>query len=141
MVLAGSLLRSPRSPTQSSVLLAGYVTPLTLFVPGFFITLSQGLSLSYAQAGAMATNPKLAGTAAGIGVFMQNFCGAAFAQLYGFLADGTVMPLTETTAITVLCATRRRRAAVRDGAAGAAGLEHDPEKWKPVFGNDHAQIR
>jgi hypothetical protein len=34
---------------------------------------------------------------------VQNFCGAAFAQLYGFIADGTVVPLTETTTITVLC--------------------------------------
>jgi DHA1 family bicyclomycin/chloramphenicol resistance-like MFS transporter len=89
--------------TQSSLLLAGLVTPLTLFVPGFFITMAQGLSLSYAQSGAMATNAKLAGTAAGVGVFVQNFCGAAFAQLYGVIADGTVVPLTETTAISVLC--------------------------------------
>jgi DHA1 family bicyclomycin/chloramphenicol resistance-like MFS transporter len=104
MVLGGSLLLLATVAVQSSVLLAGYVTPWTLFVPGFFLTLSQGLSLSYAQAGAMATNLKLAGTAAGIGVFMQNFCGAAFVQLYGFLADGTAIPLTETTAITALCA-------------------------------------
>jgi DHA1 family bicyclomycin/chloramphenicol resistance-like MFS transporter len=51
----------------------------------------------------MATNTKLAGTAAGVGVFVQNFAGAAFAQLYGFIADGTVVPLTETTAVTVVC--------------------------------------
>jgi DHA1 family bicyclomycin/chloramphenicol resistance-like MFS transporter len=51
----------------------------------------------------MATNLKLAGTAAGIGVFVQNFLGAAFAQLYGLLADGTVTPLTEVTATCALC--------------------------------------
>jgi DHA1 family bicyclomycin/chloramphenicol resistance-like MFS transporter len=102
MVLAGSLLSLVAVATQSSLLLGGYVTPLTLFVPGFFITMAQGISLSYAQAGAMATNPRLAGTAAGVGVFMQNFCGAAFAQLYGLLADGTAVPLTETTAISAL---------------------------------------
>jgi MFS transporter, DHA1 family, multidrug resistance protein len=102
MVLAGSILAVAAVTTQSSLLLSGYVTPLTLFAPGFFITMSQGISLSYAQAGAMATNTRLAGTAAGIGVFVQNFCGAAFAQLYGLLADGTPGPLTETTAITVL---------------------------------------
>jgi MFS transporter, DHA1 family, multidrug resistance protein len=90
--------------TQSGLLLSGYVNPVTLFAPGFFITMSQGISLSYAQAGAMATNTRLAGTAAGIGVFVQNFCGAAFAQLYGLLADGTPGPLTETTAISAfLC--------------------------------------
>jgi DHA1 family bicyclomycin/chloramphenicol resistance-like MFS transporter len=104
MVLAGSLLALAAVITQSSLLLGGYVTPLTLFAPGFFITMAQGISLSYAQAGAMATNPRLAGTAAGVGVFVQNFCGAAFAQLYGVLADGTPVPLTRTTAISaVLC--------------------------------------
>jgi DHA1 family bicyclomycin/chloramphenicol resistance-like MFS transporter len=103
MVLAGSLLSLAAVAVQSSLLLGGLVTPLTLFAPGFFITMAQGLSLSYAQAGAMATNPKLGGTAAGIGVFMQNFVGAAFAQLYGLLADGTVVPLTYTTAIAAVC--------------------------------------
>ena len=103
MVLTGSLFLIVTIAIQSALLLGGYVTPLSLFVPGFFITMSQGLSLSYAQAGAMATNLKLAGTAAGIGVFMQNFLGAAFAQLYGFLADGTVTPLTEVTAICAIC--------------------------------------
>jgi MFS transporter, DHA1 family, multidrug resistance protein len=102
MVLAGSLLVFATVITQSSVQLSGYVTPLTLFVPGFFISFAQGISLPYAQAGALAINPKLAGTAAGIGVFMQNFAGAAFAQLYGLLADGTVWPLAETTAVTGL---------------------------------------
>src|SRR5579864_5210566 len=103
MVLAGSLLSLAAVAVQSSLLLGGVIAPLTLFAPGFFITMAQGLSLSYAQAGAMATSPKLAGTAAGVGVFVQNLCAALFAQLYGFVADGTVVPLTETTAITVLC--------------------------------------
>jgi MFS transporter, DHA1 family, multidrug resistance protein len=103
MVLVGSLVSLAAVAVQSSLLLGGLVTPLTLFAPGFFITMAQGLSLSYAQAGAMATNPKLAGTAAGVGVFVQNFLGAAFAHLYGLLADGTVLPLTHTTAISAGC--------------------------------------
>src|ERR1043166_1307948 len=104
MVLAGSLIVFATIAVQSSLLLSGYVAPLTLFVPVFFITLGQGVSLSYAQAGAIATNPALAGTAAGIGALLQHFCGAAFAQLYGLLADGTPGPLTHTTAISVLFA-------------------------------------
>jgi DHA1 family bicyclomycin/chloramphenicol resistance-like MFS transporter len=104
MVLAGSLILLAAVATQSSLLLSGDVTPLTLFAPAFFITMAQGISLPYAQSAAMATNPKLAGTAAGVGVFVQNFCGAAFAQLYGLLADGTPGPLTVTTAISVLFA-------------------------------------
>jgi len=102
MVFVGSLLALASVSIQSGLLMSGHLTPLVLFVPGFFLTMAQGLSLSYAQAGAMATEPKLAGTAAGIGVFVQNFCGAAFAQLYGMLADGTVTPLVETTAISAV---------------------------------------
>jgi DHA1 family bicyclomycin/chloramphenicol resistance-like MFS transporter len=103
MVLAGSLLSFAAVAAQSSLLLGGLVTPLSLFAPGFFIGVGQGLSLPYAQTGAMATNSKLAGTAAGIGVFVQNFVGASFVQLYGLLADGTVLPLTGTTAISAGC--------------------------------------
>jgi DHA1 family bicyclomycin/chloramphenicol resistance-like MFS transporter len=102
MVLAGSVLSLAAVTAQSSLLLSGHVTPLTLFAPGFFITLAQGLSLSYAQAGAMATDPKLAGTAAGMGVFTQNFVGAMFAQLYGMLADGTPSPLVEASATSAV---------------------------------------
>jgi MFS transporter, DHA1 family, multidrug resistance protein len=102
MVLVGSALSFAAVVGQSSLLLSGHVTPLTLFVPGYFITMAQGVSLSYAQAGAMATNPKLAGTAAGIGVFVQNFVGAAFAQLYGLIADGTPGPMAGTAALSAM---------------------------------------
>jgi MFS transporter, DHA1 family, multidrug resistance protein len=102
MVLAGSLLALAAVAAQSAVLLGGHFAPLVLFLPGSFVTLAQGISLSYAQAGAMATAPKLAGTAAGAGVFAQYFCGAAFAQLYGLFADGTPGPLMATTAICAL---------------------------------------
>jgi hypothetical protein len=34
---------------------------------------------------------------------VQNLSAAVFAQLYGIIADGTVVPLIETTAVTVLC--------------------------------------
>jgi DHA1 family bicyclomycin/chloramphenicol resistance-like MFS transporter len=77
------------------------VTPLVLFLPGSFMTMAQGISLPYAQAGAMATVPALAGTAAGIGVFVQNFLGAGFAQMYGLFADGSPIPMMKMTAITV----------------------------------------
>jgi DHA1 family bicyclomycin/chloramphenicol resistance-like MFS transporter len=65
------------------------------------MTLAQGLALPFAQAGAMATIPRLAGTAAGIGVFTQNIFGAGFAQIYGIVADGTPLPMIEMTTITV----------------------------------------
>jgi DHA1 family bicyclomycin/chloramphenicol resistance-like MFS transporter len=73
---------------------------VAFFLPGFFITMAQGMALPSAQSGAIMTVPELAGTAAGVGVFMQMLCGAAFAQLYGLVADGTVGPLLTIMSIS-----------------------------------------
>jgi DHA1 family bicyclomycin/chloramphenicol resistance-like MFS transporter len=100
MVMTGACLSATAVLVQSALLLTGHLHPLVLFLPGSFITMAQGISLPYAQAGAMATIPRLAGTSAGLGVFAQNFVGAGFAQLYGVLADGTTAPLMQVTAIT-----------------------------------------
>jgi MFS transporter, DHA1 family, multidrug resistance protein len=102
MVMTGATLSLLAVCVQSAFLLSGRVTPLVLFVPGFFVTMAQGLSLPFGQAAAMAVNPQLVGMAAGLGVFMQNFGGAAFSQLYGLLANGTPGPLVITTAITAM---------------------------------------
>ena len=100
MVLMGSILALASVSGQALVLSHGWVTPLAFFIPGFFITIAQGIAMPYATVGAMTEIARLAGTAAGVGVFMQNFCGAVFAQLYGLLADGTTRPMTM---IAVLC--------------------------------------
>ena len=72
----------------------GWVSPFAFFIPGIFIIMAQGIAMPYAQVGAIAEVPRFAGTAAGIGVFMQNFCAAVFSQLYGLLADGSPKGLT-----------------------------------------------
>jgi DHA1 family bicyclomycin/chloramphenicol resistance-like MFS transporter len=94
MVLIGSALALVTVVAQAGALSAGFVTPLALFLPGMFITMSQGIAMPYAQVGAMSEVPRYAGTAAGVGVFMQNFFAAVFAQLYGLLADGTPWPMS-----------------------------------------------
>ena len=54
----------------------------------------------------MAEVPRFAGTAAGVGVFMQNFFAAVFAQLYGLLADGTPWPMAALATVGgLLCLT------------------------------------
>jgi MFS transporter, DHA1 family, multidrug resistance protein len=104
MVLAGSLLSSAAICAQAALLLSGVVAPWTLFLPGFFVTFSQGIALPYAQVGAMATLPRLAGTAAGVGVFMQNMGGAVFTQVYGLFADGTPLPMVVVASCSgILC--------------------------------------
>jgi DHA1 family bicyclomycin/chloramphenicol resistance-like MFS transporter len=100
MVFAGSVLLIAAVAVQAGLLLCGFLTPLVLFVPGFFITMAQGISLPYGQAGAMGTVPQLAGTAAGVGVFVQNFCAGAFSQMLGVLADGTPVPMMATAALS-----------------------------------------
>jgi MFS transporter, DHA1 family, multidrug resistance protein len=100
MVLTGSILALATVTGQAFVLFYGWVTPLAFFIPGFFITMASGIAMPYAQVGAMSEIPHFAGTAAGVGVFLQNFCAAAFSQLYGLLADGTPRPMI---VIAVLC--------------------------------------
>jgi DHA1 family bicyclomycin/chloramphenicol resistance-like MFS transporter len=94
MVLTGSILALATVGLQAIVLASGVHTPLAFFIPGFFITMAQGIALPYAQVGAMAEVPRFAGTAAGIGVFMQNFGAAVFSQLYGLFADGSPTPMS-----------------------------------------------
>ena len=77
MVMAGATLSFVTVAVQSAFLLSGHINPLVLFVPGFFVTMAQGISLPFGQAAAMAVNPQLVGMAAGLGVFMQNLGGAA----------------------------------------------------------------
>ncbi len=96
MVLVGSAVLTVAVFIQSAFLLGGIITPLTLCLPGFFITMGNGLSISSAQSGAMATVPRYAGTAAGIGVFMQMLLPGLAVQIYGLMADGTALPLALT---------------------------------------------
>ena len=70
MVLAGAVLAMVAVGSQAIALSSGWVVPLAFFLPGFFITMAQGISMPYGQAAAMAEIPRLAGTAAGVGVFM-----------------------------------------------------------------------
>ena len=100
MVLVGSTLSLMTVTGQALAISYGWVTPLAFFIPGTFITMAQGIAMPYAQVGAMAEIPRFAGTAAGVGVFMQNFGAAVFSQLYGVLADGTPRPMSM---IAVIC--------------------------------------
>lgn len=96
MVLAGSAINFLAIVLQSAWILAGYLSPLIIFIPGFLITFGQGIALPNAQVGAMRVIPSLSGTAAGVGVFFQMFLGAVFAQIYSLLANGTPIPMVAT---------------------------------------------
>lgn len=99
MVFAGGAVVLLTAVALAALMVGGIVTPLSIFIPGFFITFAQGMALPNAQAGALQVSRDLAGTASGIGTFMQFFWAATFTQLYGLLADGTPIPMVITISI------------------------------------------
>jgi MFS transporter, DHA1 family, multidrug resistance protein len=99
MVLAGSAVVVATMTALAILVLSGHVSPLVLFLPGAFISFGQGISLPYGQARAISMIPRLAGTASGVGVFVQFFVGAAFAQFYGLIANGTPGPMLIATSL------------------------------------------
>lgn len=107
MVLAGSSMLMFAVLLQSGFLLSGVITPLTLFAPGFLITMAQGIALPSAQSAAISLVPSSVGTAAGLGVFTQMFLGAFTAQIYGMVASTSVVPLVivmlTTSALVLAC--------------------------------------
>ena len=102
MVLIGSLVMLVGASIQAGFLFAGVVTPLAIFLPGYFAIMAQGISLPNAQSGAIVVAGPLAGTGAGIGVFVQLLAAATFTQIYGFMADGTPFPMAIIVAVSAV---------------------------------------
>jgi DHA1 family bicyclomycin/chloramphenicol resistance-like MFS transporter len=84
-----------------------------LYIPGFLVSLAQGVSMPYAQSGAMAVDQELAGSASGAVVFSQFFWPAALQQLTGLLADGTWVPMVAVHCAAVTAALLAAWMAVR----------------------------
>lgn len=93
MTLLGGVVGVANGVVLIAWLYFGGISMAALYVPGIFVSLAQGLSMPYAQAGAMAVDSELAGSASGAVVFSQFFWPAALQQLTGMLADGTWVPM------------------------------------------------
>ena len=104
MVLVGSLGQMAVVIALAAFVYFDMINPVTIFVPGGLCTFFNGLAMPNAQAGAIRVRPALAGTAAGAGMFGQLFFGAAFAQFYVMIADGTPGPLVVTTMVGAVVA-------------------------------------
>lgn len=98
MVFAGGVIILTACSSLAIIIAILGITPLGLFLPGMLQTLGQGVSLPNAQTGALSIDRQLAGTAAGISVFLQLFLGAALSMLVGALADGSTGPITSIVA-------------------------------------------
>lgn len=99
MVFAGGTIMIFSAIGLGALMVSGWVTPLTIFLPGMVITFAQGMALPNSQAAAINLAGTLAGTAAGIGTFMQFLWAGVFIQLYSMLDDGTPIPMVIAVAI------------------------------------------
>ena len=61
MTMLGGVVGVASGALLASWLYFGGVSMAALYIPGFFVSLAQGLSMPYAQAGAMAVDTELAG--------------------------------------------------------------------------------
>jgi DHA1 family bicyclomycin/chloramphenicol resistance-like MFS transporter len=93
MTILGGVVGVANGALLAGWLYFGGVSMAALYIPGIFVSLAQGLSMPYAQAGAMAVDTELAGSASGAVVFSQFFWPAALQQLTGMLADGSWVPM------------------------------------------------
>src|SRR5512144_376070 len=93
MTLLGGVVGVANGALLVGWLYFGGLSMAALYIPGMFVSLAQGLSMPYAQAGAMAVDAELSGSASGAVVFSQFFWPAALQQLTGLLADGTWVPM------------------------------------------------
>jgi DHA1 family bicyclomycin/chloramphenicol resistance-like MFS transporter len=93
MTILGGMIGVANGALLFAWLYFGGVSMAALYIPGVFVSLAQGLSMPYAQAGAMAVDAELAGSASGAVVFSQFFWPAALQQLTGMLADNSWVPM------------------------------------------------
>jgi len=78
---------------QCFIYLNFYFGPLSFFTPMFFVGLGQGLIVPNAAAGIVSVNPKLAGSASGLGATIQVMIGGLLAYITGYIISIFVTPL------------------------------------------------
>lgn len=93
MVLTGGLIGVAGAVVGLALIAAGLFSPLVLFAPAMAISISHGLSMANAQAGAMNVEPALAGTASGLTAFLQMALSAVAAQVVGMMPTDTPYPV------------------------------------------------
>ena len=93
MILLGSLGSLAGMLLTLALMLAGYWTPWAIFLPTSFGALSQGMALPNTQAAFVSVDPQAAGTASGLGGFLQMGLAALVAQIVGSIQDDTPYPM------------------------------------------------
>lgn len=93
MIRLGICASLPSGFIMLGLALAGVLHPLSLFLPMAGIALGNGLCQANATAGAVATNPRLAGAAAGLLGMVQMLSASITTFAIGLLQTDTAVPL------------------------------------------------
>ena len=93
MILLGSLGSLACMLLTLALMLAGYWTPWAIFLPTSLGALFQGVALPNTQAAFVSVDPQAAGTASGLGGFLQMGLAALVAQIVGSIQDDTPYPM------------------------------------------------
>jgi len=95
MMISGTLLALIAMLASLVLTLVRSDHPVTLFGPMFFVAVGNGIALPSANAGIVSVRPQLAGSASGLGGFIQVGSGAIFATIAGIVIGpgSSAMPL------------------------------------------------
>jgi DHA1 family bicyclomycin/chloramphenicol resistance-like MFS transporter len=93
MILIGSVGSLASMLLLLTLVLSGRWSPWALFLPTSLGAFAQGLALPTSQAAFVSVDPHAAGTASGLGGFLQMGIAAVAAQVVGSIQDGTPYPM------------------------------------------------
>lgn len=79
--------------------LAGWDSPWAIFAPGVPLGFCHGLAMPNAQAGGVSVNPRVAGSASGLMMFLQLIIAATMTQIAGMLGHDSPYPVAIMIAV------------------------------------------
>ena len=94
MIVIGSILSFFATWTALGLSLSHLWIPVAVFGPIMVMGCANGLCLPNSSAGAVAVNPQLAGSAAGLMTFLQMGAAAVASQITGSIQNGTPYPMS-----------------------------------------------
>lgn len=115
MILIGCLGSLAGAATTLGLVLAGFWTPWAVFLPTSFGAFAQGLAMPNTQASFVSVDPQAAGTASGLGGFLQMGTAAVAAQIVGSIQNGTPYPMALGMTVCAAVALMAALVALRHG--------------------------
>jgi DHA1 family bicyclomycin/chloramphenicol resistance-like MFS transporter len=121
MIVLGSVGSLLGALATLGLMFAGLWTPWALFLPTSFGAFAQGVARPNTQAAFVSVDPQAAGTASGLGGFLQMGLAAVVAQIVGSIQDGTPYPMAIGMTLCAAAALISALVAIRARHRRAAG--------------------